>query len=283
MCNHAMFGVLVILATLPAGAAADPGTQMEAAAPTDPAAQTVAPADAATDPALQTDTLAGVADDLAVQLEPLAGAEGEPAAKADPPAGTATSSFILHPSSFQDRRLLLLGLRAGPSTPQPFNRLATSFLLDFEGVWAPHRDGLAVSFDVGYTRPAASGTRVDPRIAAEGGRVSYSMTVHDLAFGLGALYRVSVGSGFVPFAGLGARLHLTRATVEQRAGDVDLGTWSEQNTRVGARARVGLAKALGPGELGVELQADFATIDHLVTGDANTGFLGYQLSYLFAL
>src|SRR5690242_192592 len=93
---------------------------------------------------------------LAVLAAPLARAE-----PADAPGGS----------------LVLLGVRAGPTTPQLFNALSTNVLVDVEGVWGPARSGPALFLDLGYTQPVERGTRIDGRFTANGGKVSYAMTV----------------------------------------------------------------------------------------------------------
>ena len=179
--------------------------------------------------------------------------------------------------------LFLVGLRAGPITPQPFNALSANVLVNLEALWAPAATGPALFLDFGQTQPTSSGTRTDSRFTANGGEIAYLMTVQDVAFGLGALYRLKLDRGLVPFFGLGMRLHLTKTLVEQRAGDVDLGSHTEQSRRYSVLGRAGVSTRLGPGELGAELNLDFAPVDQQLTGMDNTGFLGFQLSYLFAL
>lgn len=187
------------------------------------------------------------------------------------------------PPSDPESSRLMLGLRAGPTTPQPFNELSTNFLVNLEAMWASAASGPALFLDFGHVQPVARGSRTDSRFAANGGKVSYLLTVQDVAFGLGALYRLRLDSGFMPYVGAGMRLHLTKTLLEQRAGDIDLGSHTEQSTRYSILGRLGIAKALGPGELGLEINIDYAPVDQRITGMNNTGFFGYQLSYLFVL
>ena len=179
--------------------------------------------------------------------------------------------------------LFLAGVRAGPTTPQPFNDLSTNVMVNFEALWAPWTTGLGLFLDVGHVQPVARGSRRDARFAANGGEVSYLMTVQDVGLGGGLLYRHRLDNGFMPYLGAGMRLHLTKTLVEQYAGNVDLGSHTEQSRRYSVLGRLGVAKRLGPGELGFELNFDYAPVEQRLTGVNNTGFLGYQLSYLIAL
>lgn len=187
-----------------------------------------------------------------------------------PPPATASSQWML-------------GLRAGAITPQLFNPLSSNVMVNLEGVWAATGSGPALFVDFGHVQPVARGTRTDARFPQNGGEVSYLLTVQDVAFGLGGMYRHKLDNGFLPFVGAGMRLHLTKTLVEQYAGEVDLGSHTEQSTRYSILGRLGVARRLGPGELGLEVNLDFAPVEQRITGAYNTAYLGWQLSYLLVL
>jgi hypothetical protein len=107
--------------------------------------------------------------------------------------------------------------------------------------------------------------------------------MHDVGFTLGVQLLWPVSHGLVPYGGVGARMHLTHSVMEANAGSTDLLTNTEDSTRFGFLARVGLGWRLGPGMLVGELHGEWAPIDHRLTDDANTANLAIQLGYVFEL
>lgn len=210
------------------------------------------------------------------------------AARGEPASGSAAPPTVRQPPPPRDRLMepaWLVGVRLGPVIPQAFNKLSTNFLVDVEGAYQLpfwHRR-LGLFLDVGYSQPTASGSRADARIMANNGVVTWDLTVRDLGFALGAEYRHAVGRWVVPYVGAGAKLHLTRSVVNQRVGAIDLGSNTEDSTRVGFLGRVGLGLHLGPGDLVAELHVEYTTVDHLITGDNNTAHLAFQVGYLLRL
>ena len=181
----------------------------------------------------------------------------------------------------------LIGARIGATIPQAFNTLGTSFLIEVEGAYQlPFwRRRIGVFLGVSYTQPGRSGNRpVDARVLPNGGQVSYNLTLDELGFALGVQLRYPIGRWVVPYAGAGAQLLLTRATLAQTAGRVDLGTLHEQSTRYGFLGRLGVGVHLGPGDVVLELQIGYSPLsDFLTTGDNNTGHLAFQLGYLIRI
>jgi hypothetical protein len=180
----------------------------------------------------------------------------------------------------------LVGARIGATIPQPFNQLSSSFLVEVEGAYQlPFwRRRLGLFADAAYTQPSLHGTRTaDPRVVPNGGVVTWDVSLEELSFALGAQLRWSFGRWLVPYAGAGARLTLTRTTLTQKAGTADFGTLHEESTRVGFLGRLGCGLHLGPGDVVLELQVEYTTIDHLLTGDGNTGQLAIQLGYLIRI
>lgn len=194
-----------------------------------------------------------------------------------PPEGELTRA--------QERRMepwLLVGARVGVVIPQAFNKLETNFVTDVEVAYQLpfwYRR-LGLFFDIGYSQPTEQGTTTDPRVSTNGGTVGYDMTLQDLALAFGVQYRHALGRWIVPYVGAGAKVHLTRTIIDQNAGQTSLGENSEENTRVGFIARAGLGVHLGPGDLVAELDVEYTPVDHLITGDNNTGHLGFLAGYL---
>ncbi|HEY3354454.1 MAG TPA: hypothetical protein VGQ83_14480 [Polyangia bacterium] len=180
---------------------------------------------------------------------------------------------------------LLAGARIGVVTPQAFNKLTTSFLVEAEAAYQLpflHRR-LGLFLDLGYTQPTARGSRTDPRVLTNGGTVGYTTTVRDFGIAFGAQYRHAFGEWLVPYGGLAIKMHLTDTLVEQTAGTTDLGSNTEQSTRFGVLGRIGLGVHLGPGDLVGELQLEYTPVDHLITGDSNTAHIAIQVGYVLRM
>ena len=201
-------------------------------------------------------------------------------------SGSAAAATVeTHESATTDAPpTVLVGARIGIVTPQVFNKLETNYLVDIEGAYQlPFANrALGVFLDLGFSQPHEHGTRTDPRVAANGGAEAYDMQVQDLGLALGLQYRLALGS-ITPYAGIAAKMHLTKTIVDQSAGTTDLGTNVEQSTRFGVLVRLGAALALGPGEAVFEAHVEYTGIDHTISGDANTGHLAFQLGYLLRL
>lgn len=179
----------------------------------------------------------------------------------------------------------LVGVQLGPSFPGIFNRLGTSGIGNVQAAWQlpfMQRE-LGVFFQLGYTQPSVSGTRVDPRLTGNGGVETWRLSVMDFALSFGADYVLQLPAGFIGFGALGLTVHLTHSVLDQSVGKESLGTASENSTRIGYVARLGAGYHLGPGYLTLELENEFAGIDHRLTGVANTAHLAPALGYLLRL
>jgi hypothetical protein len=219
----------------------------------------------------------------------------DPAAKvfAETPPGLAPE-VVAAPAPGErpgDRRLLrpqaLVGVRVGVLVPQAFNSLGTTFLVEVEAAYQlPFwKRRLGLFLDVSYTEPQSSGTRNDARIITSGGSVDWNLKVQEVGFVLGLQLRFAVGRWVVPYLGAGARLDLTATTLSERSsgGGADAGSWHEQSSRFGAHGRLGVGIHAGPGDLLLEARVDWTPIDHTLTGNTNTGRVGFALGYLVRL
>ena len=198
-----------------------------------------------------------------------------PAAKSE--ASASTGALAPHG--------VLLAARVGPTFPQPFNALKTSVLAELQGAYQlPWRDrALGITFGLGYTQPGLEGSRVDPRVTVNEGKVDYALAVRDFSFTLGAQYLLQLPQKIVGYAGLGVRMHLTRSVLTQHAGAADLGETTEDATRFGPVVRVGAGYPVGPGLVSLELSSQWAGINQRLTGLANTSDLALQAGYILGL
>lgn len=193
------------------------------------------------------------------------------------------------PASGPDRGAFVLGVRAGGLFAQPFTegRLGASFLVGVEtGYVLPVlRRAFAITADVGYTQPTASGTQMDPRVQSNGGTYTWSITQQELLVGLTVMYRMTfIARGRVaPYLGIGPRVWFLRTLATGAAGGSTISESQEQSTRVGLSVPLGVDIALGPGALFVEAQLFWAPIDHRITGDSSVGSINAVLGYRLML
>lgn len=211
---------------------------------------------------------------------------GAASARADepaPPPPALPDATVAQPAPAEPKPpTLLLGVRAGGVFPQAFNKLDASFLVDVELGWQlpffKNRFGLYLGGS--YSQPTSSGRKTTSQIADP---VDYKLTLADTGVTLGLQYLHFVHPRVGLLVGGGAKVHFTRNTVEQHAGSTDLGTNSEDSTRIGAAARAGAGIRLGPGMLTILVNYEWAPTKQLITGDDNTAFLGVQLGYTLFL
>lgn len=128
----------------------------------------------------------------------------------------------------------LIGVRVGGFFPQVFNELSTSYLVSVGGGYVlpalDHR--LAIVVDAGYTRPEREQTIEDPRLAE--GSYSYTLIQHDLTFFVGGHYHfLDLRETFIPYAGLGLRVHLLKSEIDGQSGEPRFGTNEETSTQFG--------------------------------------------------
>ncbi len=137
---------------------------------------------------------------------------------------------------------------------------------------------LVVALDITYTRPGMEGSVTDPRV---GGPHDYSIDVDELKFGLDVVYRFFDNTELVvPFAGLGAVMHLLQSTEEN---DLGPGTHTEQSTAFGVELLGGADLRAGPGFMVGELRYVYTGLDHDLTGTSNaagiTATIGYRIGF----
>ena len=135
---------------------------------------------------------------------------------------------------------------------------------------------LAIVLDVDYTQPTKTGSESDPRVM--GGTYTWRLTEQELAIMPAVVYRLTSMSPIVPYAGIGPRVLLTRSTVRDNGAPAIMET-HEQSTRVGVGIPLGAELRLGPGRAIGELLVQYGTLNHVATGDANTGAVSVSVGY----
>lgn len=196
-----------------------------------------------------------------------------------PPADDAEEAPVA--DDFRDR-LLVVGLRAGIGVPSLFNELGVSYDLSLEvGMLLPFLDGrLAISADVGYSAPTASGSGTDARVGASGGTWTYDVTNERLVVSLGPVFRfLPPGSAFVPYVGLLGRMYLVRSTATGTGAGQPFGENVETSTAFGVVGALGGELLLGPGAALLEVSLGWAGLEQKITGSTTAGVLAVQLGY----
>lgn len=175
---------------------------------------------------------------------------------------------------------MLLGAKVGGIAP--FDGLSPFVAFGIElGVTLPPLDHrLAIVLEIDYTQPTTTGTETDPRVM--GGTYTWKLTEQELAVMPVLLFRMTgmAGRSITPFVGIGPRMLFARSTVRDN-GMPTIAETHEQSTRIGVGVPLGAELAAGPGRLIGELLVQYGTLNHVATGDANTGalslFLGYRM------
>ncbi|MCA9606120.1 MAG: hypothetical protein KC619_11025, partial [Myxococcales bacterium] len=178
---------------------------------------------------------------------------------------------------------LLVSALVGAFIPQVFNRLDASFLVSIGvGYVLPFLDyRLAVVVDAFYSRPERSQTIDDPRLTAS--QYSYTLIQNNASVFIGAHYHFMslTDDMFVPYVGLGVRMHFLPSEIDGMSNAEALGYHTEFSVKAGGALRGGLGVHLGPGMITAEVELALAPIDHLVTGDENVGDLSIAAGYRF--
>ncbi len=148
------------------------------------------------------------------------------------------------------------------------------------------RRQLALLVDVGYAQPVTSKTESDPRVA--GGSYNWHLIEQQLTIQPSVYYRLSilpdVGPGkFVPYAGVGPRIFLTRSKTDSDGTTPTLLRQNEQSTLVGVGANLGTEYLIGPGGILVEALFGWAKIKEQTTGDAHLSAISAWAGYRFML
>lgn len=160
----------------------------------------------------------------------------------------------------------------------PFDGLSPFVAFGVEGaVILPALDRqLAIAVDVDDTQPTKTGGESDPRVA--GGAYTWKLTEQELAIMPVVMYRMTSRHAIVPFAGIGPRLLLAKSTVGDD-GMPTLAKTTERSTRLGVGVPLGVELPVGPGHAIAELLLQYGTLNHVATGDANTGAASLALGY----
>jgi hypothetical protein len=187
-------------------------------------------------------------------------------------------------TAFAEGGEFLIGLKGGGVFPQPFSKLDTSYLFDFEigGTLPIVQRRLTLLLDVGLTQPTADGTTSDPRLAMAGSSYTWHLDQRELIVGASLIYR-EPGRRFTPFVGIGPRLFVLESTVSGQAGMTPIAGSNEASVKVGVGVPLGIELAAGPGHLIVEVDFDVGPLDHETTGDSTTGMFAAVLGYRFVL
>lgn len=197
------------------------------------------------------------------------------------------AALLLSPSAASAEPTALAYARVGGLFPGLFNELSTSYSLEVGGGWivpVPElQRRLAAVLELGYTAPGMEATLADARVG--GGSYRFELVQHDLRLFAGGHWHFAdlETERWVPYAGLGLRLHMRRTVVEGSAGGEAFGTNEETGTGVGAAVRGGVGLRLGPGLGTVQIEADLAPFDHRITGDRNQSSISTLLGYMLVL
>lgn len=197
------------------------------------------------------------------------------------PASAQEAQSARRANDFRDR-LLILGLRAGIGVPSLFNELGVSYDLSLEvGVILPILDGrLAISADLGYSAPGATGSGTDARVGTSGGTWTYDVTNERLVVSLGPVFRIlPPGSMFVPYIGVLGRVYFVRTTANGTGAGQPFGENVETSNAFGVVGALGGELRLGPGAALLELQLGWAGMDQKITGSTTAGVFAAQLGY----
>ncbi|MDB4954784.1 MAG: hypothetical protein JWO36_2353 [Myxococcales bacterium] len=135
---------------------------------------------------------------------------------------------------------------------------------------------LAIVLDIDYTQPTKTGSESDPRVM--GGTYTWKLTEQELGIMPALIYRLTSMSSIVPYAGIGPRVLLTKSTVRDNGAPAIMET-HEQSTRVGVGVPLGAELRLGPGRAIGELLLQYGTLNHVATGDANSGAVSLSVGY----
>ncbi len=160
----------------------------------------------------------------------------------------------------------------------PFGGLSPFVSVGIElGVVLPVADRrLAIVVDVDYTQPTSDGNESDGRVT--GGTYAWQLTVQELAIMPVVMYRMTSLGRIVPYGGIGPRILLARSTVESD-GEPTIMETHESSTKIGVGVPLGAELVLGPGRAIGEILLQYGALDHVATGDSNSGAVSASVGY----
>ncbi len=193
-----------------------------------------------------------------------------------PPAPSAPVEVAAESESPPAKSGLLASAKLGGFVP--FDGLSPFVSFGVEiGYALPVLDGrLAILLVVDYTEPTKTGTESDPRVT--GGTYTWKLTEQELGIMPILEYRLLGMKPVVPYVGIGPRMLLARSTVRDNGSPTIMET-HEQSTAWGVGVPVGAELPAGPGRVIGELLLQYGSLNHVATGDANTGAASLSVGY----
>jgi opacity protein-like surface antigen len=212
---------------------------------------------------------------LVALVAPLAAGAQSPPASSAPSKVTASRPMVLSATTSPAKPpappreasgAFLAGVKVGGLVP--FNKLQPAVGVAVELGWLlPWRDrAFAALLEVSYAQPTASGHATDPRVG--GAANDWKLVQRVVVVAPTGLYRFTGLGALVPYAGLGPRIYLYESKGSGTAGGQPMAATTEQATRLGLGAPLGLEYALGPGQLTGEALFEWGGLD---TRSAGTG------------
>ena len=130
-----------------------------------------------------------------------------------------------------------------------------------------------------YSRPPGSGGGSDTRLS--GDSYDWELDQQMVVIELAALFRIfPPGPKLMPFARAGARIYLLETQLDGASGTVaEFGMHEEAFTELGFTLGGGVEYKLGPGTLTGELGLGVSNMNHILTGDSNTGAVEVTAGY----
>jgi hypothetical protein len=135
---------------------------------------------------------------------------------------------------------------------------------------------LAIIVGVDYTQPTTTGSESDPRVM--GGSYTWKLVERELGVMATLVYRLTSVKPVIPYGGIGPRILFARSKVQDDGAPMISAT-TEQSTKIGVGIPLGVELPLGPGSGIAELLLQYGTLDHVATGDSNTGAVSLGVGY----
>jgi hypothetical protein len=212
-------------------------------------------------------------------LSARASAEDAPAAPApDAPAAPAAPA-----AAKSSRGAFVAGAKFGGIIP--FDGLGANVVGSLEvGYILPFAKGsFGLLVDVGYAVPKTSGS-VANDMRVDGGKYDWHLTQKELTISPTVTYRLTMLGRVVPYVGVGPRIYLLQSVVRGAVGAQTILETTEQSTKVGLSAPLGVDFRLGPGALLGEFLFEWGPLNHIATGDGTNTMGGtLQIGYRFMI